>query len=122
MLTSFFSILNNNAAVKVLMGSAPLRVFPYGTKINLPAQKPYALYGLFNSIPYNYLGDSGDMDLSGIQVDVYADSSSSLINCYNAIRDAIEGKAYLTSFSTPDIDIEDGLYQVRMEFDFHDER
>lgn len=122
MLTRFFEILNSNTEVKSLLGNNPLRVYPYGTKLGASPKKPYALYGLFNSTPYNYLKDRTDMDLSGLQVDIYSETSSNVIECFNSIRNAIENDAYVTSFSTSDTDIEDGLFHVRLEVDFHDER
>lgn len=122
MLTDLFTILNADTQVKLLMGSNPLRVYPYGTKLGDTPRKPYALYGVFNATPYNYLASRSDVDLSGVQIDIYAETSVSAVNCYNAIRSSVESLAYVTSYSTPDIDIEDGLHHVRMEVDFHDER
>lgn len=120
--TDFFDILNNDNQVKFHLGANPLRVYPYGTKINKETKKPYAVYGVFNANPYNYLGTRGDMDLNGIQVDIYADTSQKCVLCFEAIRNAIEGKAYLINYSTPDLDIENGLYHTQMEIDFHVER
>lgn len=122
MLTDLFDILNSNVQVKALLGANPLRVYPYGTKLGENPRKPYALYGVFNAVPYNYLAGRTDMDLSGIQVDIYAETSDKVIQCFEAIRTAVEEGAYVTSFSTPDQDIEDGLFHIRLEVDFHDER
>lgn len=122
MLTQFFDILNNSIQVKANLGSNPLRVYPYGIKIDSIPRRPYALYGLFNGVPYNYLSGRTDMDLSGIQVDIYAESSQKALDCFNSIRTAIEPSAYVTSFSTIDTDIENGLYHIRMDVDIHDER
>lgn len=121
-LTDFFEILNSNTQVKLNLGENPLRVYPYGTKINNGTKKPYALYGVFNSNPYNFLESRTDMDLSGIQVDIYAETSSKAISCFESIRTAVEKLAYIVSYTTPDIDIEDGLYHLTMEIDFHVER
>lgn len=118
--SKLFSILNANTAVKALLGTSPLRVYPYGTKINKETAKPYAVYGIFNATPYNYLGDASDMDLQGVQVDIYGETSASVTACFNAIRAAITHQGYLTSYSVLDIDIDDGLYHVRMEIDLHE--
>lgn len=122
MLSRLFQILNSSNAVKAVLGNNPLRVFPYGVKLNAATRKPYALYGVFNGEPYNYLADRSDMDLSGLQVDIYAETSQSAQGCFNAIRDAVENYGYITSFSTENIDIEDGLYHVRIDIDLHEER
>lgn len=122
MLTQFFDLLNSNVQVKLQLGANPLRVYPYGIKIDSIPRKPYVLYGLFNSVPYNYLADRCDMDLSGIQADIYAETSEKVMLCFEAIRSAIDGNGYVTSYSTIDTDIENGLYHIRMDIDFHVER
>lgn len=122
MLARLFDILNSDVQVKLQLGANPLRVYPYGTKLDTIPRRPYALYGVFNAVPYNYLACRPDVDLSGIQMDIYAITSQSAISCFNAIRNAVETEGYVTNFSTPDRDIEDGLYHVQMEIDFHDER
>lgn len=122
-LTRFFSIVSNYPAVTNIFGNNPVRVYPYGVKLNLSPDKPYALYGVFNAVPYNYLSGRSDMDLAGIQVDIYAQTSSDVINGFEAIREAIEASdGYVMNYSTPDRDIEDGLYRFTMEIDFHEER
>lgn len=122
-LTKFFSIMNASTSVKLQFGANPLRIYPYGVKLDTIPRKPYALYGVFSANPYNYLTGRTDMDLSGVQVDIYADTSDKVESCFQAIREAIdESEGYLTSYSTPDRDIEDGLYHMIMEIDFHEER
>lgn len=122
-LTSFFSIVSNNSSVTNVFGVSPVRIYPYGVKLNISPEKPYALYGIFNGTPYNYLADRADMDLTGIQVDIYAQTSTGVINGFEAIREAIDAaEGYVTSYSAPDRDIEDGLYHMTMEIDFHEER
>lgn len=122
-LTKFFNIMNANTPVKVELGANPLRIYPYGTKLDALPRKPYALYGVFNAIPYNYLSDRCDMDQSSIQVDIYAETSAKLEKCFSAIRNAIDdSEGYVTNYSTPDRDIQDGLYHMTLEIDFHEER
>lgn len=124
MLTRFFEIVSSDNAVKLQFGVNPVRIFPYGTKMGLPVRKPYALYGTFNAVPYNYLDGRTDMDLSAVQVDIYAESESKAAQCFNAIREAIESEedGYVTNYSTNALEVEDGLYRITMEIDFHDER
>lgn len=116
-----FSILNNSAPVKALLGSNPLRIFPWG-RAPKEVKKPYGVYVVYNAIPENYLGEVPDIDNKGTQLNIYADTSESLQNCFIAIRDAIEPLAHMTSFATPDLDADTDLYSCRMEFDFWDER
>lgn len=122
-LTKFFQIMNASTAVKLKLGVNPLRIFPYGVKLDANPKKSYALYGVFSANPYNYLASASDTDLSSVQVDIYAVSSVEVENCFLAIREAIDNsEGYVTNYSTADRDIEDGLYHMRMEIDFHEQR
>lgn len=122
MLTKFFDILNGSVQVKLQLGANPLRVYPYGAKLDANPRKPYALYGAFSATPYNHLADRVQVDLTGLQVDIYAETSDKAIACFEAIRNAIEDDSYIQNYSTPTRDTEDGLYHIQMEVDFHNER
>lgn len=123
LLTRFFQIMSTNNAVKALFGANPVRIYPYGVVLDKVPPKSYALYSLFNATPYNYLSGRCDMDLSSLQVDIYADNSALAIDCFEAVRTALEAaQGYLINFSTPARDIENGFYRVSMEIDFHEER
>lgn len=118
---SLFTILNNNPAVKALLGTSPLRVYPFG-QVDQNTPKPYAAYSVYNGNPENYLGEVPDIDNMGTQVDVYAQTGVSASACAKAIRDAIEPFAHMTSFSTPARDAQTQLYSCRLEFDFWENR
>jgi hypothetical protein len=116
-----FTILNASAPVKALLGTSPLRVYPWG---RAPANtaKPYAVYSVYNANPENYLSGSPDIDNKGTQINIYATTASNLESCFNAVRDALEPYAHMTNFATPDLDSNTDLFSCRMEFDFWDAR
>lgn len=116
-----FTLLNESTPVKTLLGSNPLRVFPWGSAPQDVA-KPYAVYAVYNANPENYLGQAPDIDNKGTQINIYASTSASLESCFDAIRNALEPHAHMTSFASPDRDSETNLYSARMEFDFWNER
>lgn len=116
-----FTILNADTAVKALLGSNPLRVYPWNRAPQNPV-KPYAVYGVYNGNPENYLGQVPDVDNKGTQVDIYASSAANCEACFLAIRDAVEPQAHMTSFSTPARDAATDLYIGRLEFDFWEAR
>lgn len=118
---NLFPLLNASPTVKSLLGENPLRVYPYG-KAPDEVLKPYAVYSVYNANPENYLDCTPDIDNKGTQISIYAETSSDLESCYNAVRDVLEPHAYMSSFSTPDIDADTDLFSCRMEFDFWDER
>ncbi len=120
--TSMFNVLKNNVPVKLLLGSNPLRVYPYSRAPQNP-RKPYATYGVVNANPENYLGQVPDIDNAQVQIDVYADTASQLESCFTAIRDALEPVAHMINYSDSNgVDESTSLYTVRMEFDFWEER
>lgn len=118
---ALFTILNNTIPVNVLLGKNPLRVYPWNRAPQKPI-KPYAVYGVYNGISENYLGNVPDIDNKGTQLTIFADTADSAQACYIAIRDALEPHAHMTSFNTPDLDEDTDLYSCRMEFDFWEGR
>lgn len=116
-----FPILNASTTVKNLLGSNPLRVYPFGRAPQNTA-KPYAVYSVYNANPENYLGQVPDIDNKGTQIDIYAETAQSAESCFVAIRNALEPSAHMTSFSTIGVEENTNLYNVRMEFDFWEER
>lgn len=116
-----FPILDNSIPVKLLLGTNPLRVYPWNRAPQSP-RYPYVTYGLYNGVPENYLDTVPDIDNKGTQVNVYAKTAESCEDCYNAIRNAIEPNAHMTGFSSPDLDPDTNLFIARLEFDFWETR
>lgn len=89
----------NVPAVQALLksGAGPLRFYAFGmADQNTP--KPYAVWQLVYGSPENYLADRPDVDSVGVQVDVYADDAATARQVAFALRDAIEGHAYITAW------------------------
>lgn len=118
---NIFEILNNSFAVKILLGSNPLRFYPWG-RAPQNAAKPYAVYAVFNANPENYLDRVPDIDRKGTQIDLYAKTSESLNDCFMVIRDLLEPHGHMLSFTTPNLDVDTDLFTGRMEFDFWEVR
>lgn len=116
-----FEILDDSTAVQRLMGKNPLRVYPFG-RAPKNVKKPYAVYSVYNANPENYLDCVPDIDNKGTQITIYSEDYESLEDCFEAVRDALEPHAHMTSFSTPDQDEDTELFSCRMEFDFWDAR
>ena len=116
MTPQLFSILNADMAVKALLGSNPLRVYPSRAPDN--PTLPYAVYTVYNANPENYINGAPDMDNKGTQIDIYGQSGVSVAECFEAIRSALEGAAHMTNYSTPVQDADTDFFSCRMEFDF----
>lgn len=82
--------------VTALLGSGvDLRMYPFGEAPE-GVLKPYAVWQLVNGSPENYLAGRPDTDGFTLQVDVYGTTSKSVRQVRDAIRDAIELRAYVT--------------------------
>lgn len=94
-----YQLCNADAGVKALIpdGASHIRLYSFG---NAPqgVVKPYAVHQLINGTPENYLGCRPDSDYATIQVDVYSDQASEVRTVAEALRDALEGDAYITSW------------------------
>ena len=88
-----------------------LRLYPFGEARQQEAY-PYAVWHVIGGQPENYLADRPDVDSSSTQIDVYARTWSSARDVYRAVRDAIEGEAYITGFAGEMRDPETKAYRV----------
>lgn len=117
--SQLFTILNADTPVKTLLGSNPLRVFPWSRSPAKPVL-PYAVYSLYDSTPENYIAGAPDTDRKFIQVNIYAKTAESLEACFSAIRGAIEGDGYgyIVRYSANELDADTDLFSAIMEIDF----
>jgi len=116
-----FPILNASTAVRLQLGSNPLRFYPWD-RAPQNVKKPYAVYTVYNAVPENYLGNLPDIDNKGTQINIYAETAEKLNLCFLAVRDALEPYGHMLNYSTPALDADTDLYSCRMEFDFWENR
>lgn len=109
-----FSVCAAASAVTALLGTSPVRLWPFGEAIQ-GAAKPYAVWQVFGGAPENYLGQVPDSDRFSIQVDVYAETVASARSVAEALRDAIEPHAHVTAWRGESRDTETRLF--RFSFD-----
>lgn len=112
-----FATLFASAAVKALLGSAPLRVYPFG-EAPQDVVKPYAVYQTIVGTPENYLDKAPDMDAFSIQIDVYGTTLTSTRNAASAIRVALEVVAHVTNLREPPRDSPTNNFRYSMDVDF----
>ncbi|HDZ55374.1 MAG TPA: DUF3168 domain-containing protein [Pseudomonas xinjiangensis] len=84
-----------DAAVTLVLGAQPLRLFQWGEIPERPAY-PYAVWQVIGGTPESYLAGRPDVDAFTIQVDVYGKTGSSTTTAATVIRDAIELHANIT--------------------------
>lgn len=104
-------------AVTALIGTSPVRLFPFG-EASQDVALPYAVWRIVTGLPENYLDKVPDIDSFTIQVDAYGLTGTSATNVARAIRDAIETKAHITAWRGESRDPETQHYHYSFDVDW----
>ena len=112
-----FATCAADPAVTALLGTAPVRLFPFGMA---PAgvAKPYAVWQQVGGAPENYLTGVPNIDSVTLQVDIYATTITSARAVAAALRDAIEPVAHVVAWRGDSRDTETGNYRVSFDVDW----
>jgi len=94
----FFTICAGDDGVKAIFGELPTRIYPYG-QADEGVTRPYATWQVISGNPENYLADASNLDDYQIQVNVYAESDTTVIAGANAIMQAIQEHAYVLNYN-----------------------
>lgn len=92
-----YKVCAASEAVKALIGSNPVRLYPFGMAPQ-GVQLPYVVWQSITGFPQNYINQTPDIDKFSIQVDVYAKTETSARDVAKALRDVIEPVAHITSW------------------------
>lgn len=125
MLPQVFPLLSASSAVKALIGSNPVRAYRHGVAPqNVVA--PYVTWFVVTGIPENTLEDLPRVDRYEVQVDCWSENTGTgatqIETLAEAVRDAIEPDAYMTSVIANTRDEETQRYRIAMQFTFWTER
>lgn len=114
-----YELCNADAGVKALIpdGASHIRLYSFG---NAPqgVEKPYAVHQLVAGSPENYVNQRPDADGAIIQVDVYSDKATEVRPVAEALRDALEGGAHITSWRGEDRDPDTLNYKFSFDVSF----
>ncbi|MNJ60809.1 hypothetical protein D3C77_565680 [compost metagenome] len=118
MTAPIFQVCSQGAGVTALLGAgANLRLYSFGEAPEGVA-KPYAVWQLVNGSPENYMAGRPDADGFTLQVDVYGTTSTSARQVRDAIRDAIELRAYVTRWGAEARDPTTKNYRISFDVDW----
>lgn len=121
MIPPIFTICAADAGVTALLGTAPVRLFPFG-EAPPDVARPYAVWQTIAGYPENLLADLPEDDFYSVQVDVYAASSDDALDAAQALRDALEPETYITSWGNTGRDSETEDYRYTFGVDFIENR
>ncbi len=117
MIAPIFAVCAASQAVKDLLGTNPVRLYPFGMQDDNIVY-PYAVWQNIDGSPENYLNQRPDADRYSLQVDVYGDTDIDVIAVSRALRDAIEGNAHITRWGEQTRDPETGKYRYSFDIDW----
>ncbi|MBT0720598.1 DUF3168 domain-containing protein [Rosenbergiella collisarenosi] len=117
MIAPIFAVCSKDATVKQLLGTSPVRLYPFGQHYDNVVY-PYVVWQNVGGEPENYLGNRPDIDRFSIQIDVYANSDSEVLAVASAIRDALEGVAYVVRWGQQTMDSETKKYRYSFDIDW----
>ena len=115
-----FDIIKVVSAVTALLGTVPVRFFPFGQAPD-EIEMPYAIWQTVSGSPENYLSGVPSIDGWLVQVDVYAKKGSTARNVAEALRDAIEPEAYITAWRGESKE-DDNIFRYSFDVEFLTER
>ena len=117
-----FEICAQSAEVGELLGTAPLRLWPFGDAPQSNATLPYAVWQTITGSPENYITGLPDIDSWTLQVDVYAQTATSARAVARALRDAIEPNAHIIAWRGESIEAETRNYRSSFDVDWFTQR
>lgn len=112
-----YEVCAADPAVVALLGPGLIRLYSFGEAPEKVA-KPYAVWQLINGSPENYLAGRPDADGLTLQVDVYGATAGSARKVREAIRDAIELRAYITRWGAEGRDPTTENYRAGFDVDW----
>lgn len=117
MTAPLFKRCATNADVTALLGTDPVRVFPFGLA-PLNVMKPYAVWQVVGGTPENLLAGRPSIERQLLQIDVYADSAEQARTVLATIEHAIELECYVTRYSGESRDPDTQSYRSSMDVDW----
>ncbi|WP_129937637.1 tail completion protein gp17 [Escherichia coli] len=117
MIAPIFSVCASSPEVTDLLGSNPVRIYPFGIQDDNVVY-PYVVWQNITGSPENYIAQRPDADFFTLQVDAYADTVDEVIAVATALRDAIEPHAHITRWGGQERDQETKRYRYSFDVDW----
>ena len=116
-LPPIFTICKASTAVTALLGSNPVRFYPFGTAPQ-DVGTPYAVWQGINGQPINSLSDRPDIEDHSLQIDVYGITAEETLAVAAAIEYAIETESHITRYSDQGQDQETLKFRISFDVDW----
>lgn len=117
MMPPVFQTLKASASVKNIVGTNPPRIYRHGSAPQDTTQ-PYVTWFVITDTPENNLSDLPPSDRIAVQIDCWHQTDAGIVTLAEAVRDAIEPVAHMTSMPANLREPETKLYRIALQFDF----
>lgn len=125
MLPGVFQVLKASADVKAIVGTTSPRIYRHGEApgaiVNVqPPATPlaYITWLLVSGVPENNLSDNSPVGRQSVQIDIWHPTDAGIETLFNAVRDAIEPVAHITSYQDFPRDAETRRFRASIDADF----
>lgn len=112
-----FETVSADSDVQSNLGTSPCRFYLYG-EAPPQVEKPYAVWQFITGLPQNYINQVPDIDSMSLQIDIYASTAAEARDVAQALRDAIEPSAHITSWRGESRDEETRNYRYSFDVDW----
>lgn len=114
-----FSLCASNPAVTALLGATPnMKLYMFGMAPQ-GVQAPYAVWQVISGQPEIYLSGRPDVEVHGIQIDVYAKTANESRKILNEIEKTIELDCYIVRYNGDSFETETKLFRSSLDVDWH---
>ena len=117
MIAPIFPVCAANAAVTALIGTSPVRLYPFGEHDDSVVY-PYVVWQNIDGSPPIYLDTVPDFDEYKLQVDIYGNTASEAAAVALALRNVIQTHAYITRWGSQGRDPETKSYRYSFDVDW----
>jgi hypothetical protein len=117
MIAPIFPVCAASPEVTVLLGSNPVRIYPFSIQDDKVIY-PYAVWQNLSGSPENFLNQRPDADSFSLQVDIYADTPEETMAVAKAMRNAIEVKANIVRWGAQTRDPDTLKYRYSFDVDW----
>lgn len=111
-----FAMCQASSELTRLLGGNDLRVYPFG-EAPQDVATPYVVHQLISGSPFNTL-TMPCADRFSLQIDVYAPDSMAARSVAWAVRQAIQGPAYVTGYNMDERDTDTRLWRYSFDTDW----
>jgi hypothetical protein len=112
-----FATLKASTDVKFIVGTNPPRIYRHGSAPQ-DTSRPYITWSVLATAPENNLTSLPPVDRIAVQVDCWHQTDSGIEVLAEAVRDAVEPYAHMTSTYIDTREAETKLFRIGMQFDW----